>query len=90
MSCEVCQIGNRASSMDWLMKVFQNIDTLPVLLMNYLWGRKQKWYRVSTALRLYSLPERPTLRHLLRTKIIRVSCRKRTGVVVPRADNFGE
>ena len=65
MSCKVCQIGYRGSSMDWLMKVFQNIDTLPVLLMNYLWDRKQKWYRVSTALRLYSLPEGPTLRHLL-------------------------
>ena len=35
--------------MDWLMKVFQNIETLPVLLMNYLQSREQKWYRVSTA-----------------------------------------
>ena len=33
--------------MDWLMKVFQNIDTLPVLLMNHLWSREQKWYRVT-------------------------------------------
>ena len=28
------------------MKVFQNIETLPVLIMNYFWGREQKWYRV--------------------------------------------
>ena len=31
------------------MKVFQNTETLPVLLMNYLQGREQKWYRVRTA-----------------------------------------
>ena len=47
MSCKVCQIGYRSSSMDWLMKVFQNIDTLPVLLMNHLWSREQKWYPVT-------------------------------------------
>ena len=29
------------------MKVFQNTETLPVLLMNYLQSREQKWYRVS-------------------------------------------
>ena len=40
MSCKVCLIGYRSSSMDWLMKVLQNIDTLPVLLMNYLWSRE--------------------------------------------------
>ena len=50
MSCKVCQIGYRSSSMDWLMKVFQNIDTFPVLLMNYLWSREQKWYRINTKL----------------------------------------
>ena len=42
------QIGHRSSSMDWLMNVFQNIETLPVLLMNYFWSREQKWYRVNT------------------------------------------
>ena len=30
------------------MKVFQNIENLPVLLMNYLWSREQKWYLVNT------------------------------------------
>ena len=39
MSCKVCQTGCRSSSVDWLMKVFQNIETLPVLLMNF-WSRK--------------------------------------------------
>ena len=34
VSCKVCWIGYRSSRMDWLMKVYQNIDMLPVLLMN--------------------------------------------------------
>ena len=49
MSCKACQIGYRSSSMDWLMKVFQNTEIFPVLLMNYFWSREQKWYRVNTA-----------------------------------------
>ena len=57
MSCKVCQMGNWSSSMDRLMKVFQNINTLPVLLMNYLWSREQKWYRVN---RTFSLISRKT------------------------------
>ena len=36
------------------MKVFQNTETLPVLLMNYLQIREQKWYLVSTAFFLTS------------------------------------
>ena len=40
--------------MDFYMKVFQNTETLPVLLMNDLWSREQKWYRVSTAFFLTS------------------------------------
>ena len=56
---------------DWLqefkhglwMKVFQNIETLPVLLMNYLWSREQKWCRVSIG--FFSLPEESKLRLLL-------------------------
>ena len=39
---------------------------------------------------LYSLPERPKLRHLLGTKITRAPCRKRTGAVVHRAENAGD
>ena len=40
--------------LSWLMKVFQNIKMLPVLLMNYLWSREQKWYRVNkTSLLIY-------------------------------------
>ena len=32
-------------------------ETLPVLLMNYLQSREQKWYRVSTAFKLRYLLE---------------------------------
>ena len=49
--------------MDWLMKVFQNIQMmLPVLLMNYFRSREQKWYHVSTV--FYSFRERLELRYL--------------------------
>ena len=48
MSCKVCQIGHRSSSVDRLMRVFRNIETLPVLLMNYLRSREQKWCREDT------------------------------------------
>ena len=50
----ICQNGYRSSSMDWLMKVFQNIETFPVLLMSYLWSREQKWYRVNITFLLTS------------------------------------
>ena len=50
----ICQIVYRSSSMDWLMKVSQNTETLPVLLMNYLQSREQQWYRESTAFLLTS------------------------------------
>ena len=45
MSCKVCLIGYRSSRKNWLMKVFQNIENLPVLLMNNLWICELKWYR---------------------------------------------
>ena len=53
-SCKVCQIGYRSSGMDWQMKVFQNTETIPVFLTNYLQSREQKWYRGSIASSLTS------------------------------------
>ena len=67
VSCKVCRIGHRSSSMNWLMKVLQNIEMLPVLLMNYLWSREQKWYRVNTT----------SCDICVWTKITRASCRRR-------------
>ena len=65
----------------------QNTETLPVLLMNYLQNREQKWYRVSTA---FYFPKDRNCNICLRTKITRASCRKRTGTVVPRAESSGD
>ena len=67
------------------MKVFQKIETFPVLLMNYIWSREQT-YRVHNIFSLF-----PTDRNCgicLRTKITRASCRRRTGTV--KAENFGD
>ena len=44
----------QSSNMDWMMKVFQNIEMLPVLLVNYLLSREQKWYRGNTTSLLIS------------------------------------
>ena len=57
------------------MKVFQNIETLPVLLMNYFWSR---------------FPKDRNCDICLRTKVARASCRRRTGTVVPGAEIFGD
>ena len=68
------------------MKMFQNTETLPVLLMNYLQSREQKWYRVSTA---FLLKDR-NCDICLKTKLTRAFCRRRAGTVVPRAEIFGD
>ena len=71
------------------MNVFQNTETLPVLLMNYFQIREQKWYRVSIVSLLTS--RRSEIFDIcLRTKDTRASCRRRTGKVGPRAENFGD
>ena len=70
------------------MKVFQNIETLPVLIMNYFWSREQKWYRVRVRIVSTHFPKDPNCDICLKTKIARASCRRRTGTVVPRAANF--
>ena len=42
VSCKVCQIGYSCSRMIWLLKASQDIDMLPVLLMNY----QSPWWRM--------------------------------------------
>ena len=44
--CVICQNRYRSSGTVWWMKVS---ETLTILLINYLWSRERKWYRVSTA-----------------------------------------
>ena len=70
------------------MKVFQNTETLPVLVMNYLQGLEEKWYRASTSILFTSLRTETDI--CLKPRFTRVSCRKRTDTVVPRAGNFGD
>ena len=38
--------GCRISRRIWLIRMFNHINTLPSLLMNYQWSRERKWYRV--------------------------------------------
>ena len=70
------------------MKVFQNTETLPVLLMNFLWSREQKWYRVKHSIFTH-FPKDRNCDICLRTKIRGASCRRRIGTVVPKAEIFG-
>ena len=69
-----------------------DIETPPVLLMNYQLSREQKSYRA----RVVSIVCTRTFRRTqngdicLKTKITRASCRRRAGTVVPRAERFGD
>ena len=77
------QSGELLGVPDWL----QDIEMLPVLLMDYLWSREQKWYQVNTTSLLISREDR-NCDICLRTKRTRASCRRRTGTVVPRAEKL--
>ena len=86
----MCWNGNRMSRRISWIRMFNHISTLPALLMNYQWSREQKWYgvRVSTAFLLTSRDRNCDM--CLRTKITRASRRRRTGTVVPKAENVGD
>ena len=70
----------------------RDIETLPVLLMNYQWSREQKWNRVRCNHSVYTHfpPKDPTCDICLKTKITRASCRRCAGTVGPQAGIFGE
>ena len=85
--CNMCQNGYRISRRIWWIRMFNHINTLTALLMNYLWSREHKWYRVST---FTHIPKDRNCDICLRTKITRSSCRRRAGTIVPRAENFGD
>ena len=55
--------------------------------MNCQWSREQKWNKHSVYTHFL---KDPNCDICLRTKITRASCRRRTGTVVPRAENFGD
>ena len=75
--------------MHWLMKVFQNIEMLPVLVIELLLQPRAKVVPSTRNIFTHFLKDR-NCDICLRTKITRASCRRRTGTVVPRAENFGD
>ena len=88
--CKICRNGYRISWRIWWIRMFNHINTLSALLMNYQWSREQE---VVPGLGKHSIytpfPKDRNCDICLRTKITRASCRRRTGTVMPRADNFG-
>ena len=74
----------------------QEVMTLPSRLMNFQWGREQKWNRprakVEPGSGMHSVfshfPKDSNRDICLMTKITRASCRRRAGTVVPRAEHF--
>ena len=68
-----------------------DIETLPILLMTSQRSRKQTWYRARVSTVLIRIFRRTANCDIcLRTKITRAPCRKRTGTVVPRAEQVGD
>ena len=88
--CVICQNGLKSLRRILWTRVSQNTETHPrVLLVNYLQSRKEKWCRVST---VFIITSRRTeiATFTSEPKLQRLPCRKRTGTVVPRAENFGD
>ena len=77
--CKMCRNGYRISRRIWWIRMLNDINTLPALLMNCQWGREQKWHRNTGNCDI-----------CVRTKITGASCRRRTGTAVPRAAKFGD
>ena len=95
-----CGTGCRSSEKIWSMKaVLQShgetlrlrIETLPVLLMSYQWSCEHKWNRVRVSMVSTRTFRRTQIAiSARRQKLTGASCRRRTGTVVPRAENFGD
>ena len=47
---KMCWNGYRFSRRIWWIRMFNHLNTLPALLMNYQWSRKHKWYRVRASI----------------------------------------
>ena len=89
--CRMCRNGYRISRRIWWIRMFNHINTLPALLINYQWSREQKWVPGPGKHSIYThIPKEPNCGICLKTKITRASCRRRAGTVVPRAKKFGD
>ena len=94
--CMTCRTGCRISVTTWSMIVVRyshgetmrlDIETLPVLLMNYSWSPRAKVGKHSVYTHFAKDPNCDICK---KTKITRASCRRRASTVVPRAANFGD
>ena len=72
----------------WWIRMFNHINTLPALLMNYQRSREQKWYRArASTVSVLTFRRTQIAISAWRQKLTRASCRRRAGTVVPRAEN---
>ena len=94
-----CRIGCRSSERIWSMNVILQsqsetlsleIETLPVLLMNYQWIREKVEPGSGKHSVFSHFPKDPNCDICLKTKITRAYCRRRANAVMPRAENFGD
>ena len=73
------------------VRMFDHINTLPALLMNYQRIREQKCNRGSSKHSVHThFSKDPNCDICLKTKITRSSCERRAGTGVPRAEHFGD
>ena len=87
---EESQSGELQGVPDWLQEFKDGLvdESVPEHRdASYFWSREQKWYRVNTT-SFTHFPKDRNCDICLRTKITRASCRRRTGTVLPRAENF--
>ena len=66
--CKICQNDCSISKRIWWVRMFNRINTLPAVLMNYQWSASKSDTRSRKTQYLYSLPERPKLWYLLEEK----------------------
>ena len=87
----MCRNGYRISKRIWWIRMSNHNNTIPALLMNYQCSREQKWNRVWVSIVFFThFPKDRNCDMCLRTKITRAACRRRTGTVVPKAENFSD
>ena len=89
--CKVCRNGYKISKRIWWIRMLNHINTLPALLVNYQRNHEQKWYQVRVST-VSTVTSRNTeiVTSASGQKLTRASCRRRTGTVVPKAENFGD
>ena len=89
--CKICRNGHRISRRIWWIRMFNRINSLPALSMNYPWSREQKVVPGARKHSIFShFPKNRNCDICLRTKITRASCRRRIGTAVHKAESVGD